>query len=84
MLKSPGRNKSVHHPILSLPSFRTDCVLIRPNRKLLKECILPTILGHFGGTIQGAEVNTGVLFFEKGAPKRRISHYQLDPGRNLG
>lgn len=27
---------------------------------------------------------TVVLFFEKGAPTRRIWFYQLDPGRNLG
>jgi type I restriction enzyme M protein len=25
-----------------------------------------------------------VLFFEKGAPTRRVWYYQLDPGRNLG
>jgi len=25
-----------------------------------------------------------VLFFEKGAPTRRVWFYQLDPGRNLG
>jgi len=25
-----------------------------------------------------------VLFFEKGAPTRKIWYYQLDPGRNLG
>jgi type I restriction enzyme M protein len=29
-------------------------------------------------------VKTVVLFFEKGAPTRRIWYYQLDPGRNLG
>ena len=37
-----------------------------------------------GGTFQGAGVKTVVLFFEKGAPTRRIWYYQLDPGRNLG
>ena len=25
-----------------------------------------------------------VLFFEKGAPTRKIWYYQLDPGRSLG
>ncbi len=25
-----------------------------------------------------------VLFFEKGAPTRKIWYYQLDPGRNMG
>jgi type I restriction enzyme M protein len=29
-------------------------------------------------------VKTVVLFFEKGAPTRRVWFYQLDPGRNLG
>jgi type I restriction enzyme M protein len=29
-------------------------------------------------------VKTVVLFFEKGAPTRKIWFYQLDPGRNLG
>jgi type I restriction enzyme M protein len=29
-------------------------------------------------------VKTVVLFFEKGAPTRKIWYYQLDPGRNLG
>jgi len=36
------------------------------------------------GTFQGAGVKTVVLFFEKGAPTRRIWFYQLDLGRNLG
>jgi type I restriction enzyme M protein len=37
-----------------------------------------------GGTFQGAGVKTVVLFFDKGAPTRKIWYYQLDPGRNLG
>jgi type I restriction enzyme M protein len=37
-----------------------------------------------GGTFQGAGVKTVVLFFEKGAPTRKIWYYQLDSGRNLG
>jgi type I restriction enzyme M protein len=36
------------------------------------------------GTFQGAGVKTVVLFFEKGAPTRKIWFYQLDAGRNLG
>jgi type I restriction enzyme M protein len=36
------------------------------------------------GTFQGSGVKTVVLFFEKGAPTRKIWYYQLDPGRNLG
>jgi type I restriction enzyme M protein len=54
-------------------------------RKLLLEsCNLHTILDCPGGTFQGAGVKTVVLFFEKGAPTRKIWYYQLDPGRNLG
>jgi type I restriction enzyme M protein len=37
-----------------------------------------------GGTFQGAGVKTVVLFFEKGAPTRKVWYYQLDPGRNMG
>jgi type I restriction enzyme M protein len=37
-----------------------------------------------GGTFQGAGVKTVVLFFEKGAPTRKIWFYKLAPGRNLG
>jgi type I restriction enzyme M protein len=29
-------------------------------------------------------VKTVVLFFEKGAPTRKVWFYELDPGRNLG
>ncbi len=36
------------------------------------------------GTFQGAGVKTVVLFFDKGAPTRKIWYYQLDPGRSLG
>jgi type I restriction enzyme M protein len=37
-----------------------------------------------GGVFQGAGVKTVVLFFEKGAPTRKVWFYQLDPGRSLG
>src|SRR5258707_1442447 len=54
-------------------------------RKLLLErCNLHTVLDCPSGTFQGAGVKTVVLFFEKGAPTRKIWFYQLDPGRNLG
>jgi type I restriction enzyme M protein len=36
------------------------------------------------GTFQGAGVKTVVLFFEKGAPTRKVWFYQLKPGRNMG
>ena len=35
-------------------------------------------------TFIGAGVKTVVLFFEKGAPTRKVWYYQLDPGRNMG
>jgi len=53
-------------------------------KQLLESCNLHTVLDCPSGTFQGAGVKTVVLFFEKGAPTRRIWYYQLDPGRNLG
>jgi type I restriction enzyme M protein len=54
-------------------------------RKLLLEtCDLHTVLDCPGGTFQGAGVKTVVLFFNKGAPTRKVWFYQLDPGRSLG
>jgi len=53
-------------------------------QELLENCNLHTILDCPGGTFLGAGVKTVVLFFEKGAPTRKIWYYQLDPGRNLG
>ena len=45
---------------------------------------LHTVLDCPSGTFQGAGVKTVVLFFEKGAPTRKVWYYQLNPGRNLG
>ncbi len=53
-------------------------------RDLLESCNLHTVLDCPGGTFLGAGVKTVVLFFEKGAPTRKIWYYQLDPGRNMG
>jgi type I restriction enzyme M protein len=54
-------------------------------RKLLLEsCNLHTVLDCPGGTFLGAGVKTVVLFFEKGAPTRKVWYYKLDPGRNMG
>ena len=53
-------------------------------RELLETCNLHTVLDCPAGTFLGAGVKTVVLFFEKGAPTRRIWYYQLDPGRSLG
>ena len=62
----------------------SDNASVSLRQKLLSECNLHTVLDCPGGTFQGAGVKTVVLFFEKGAPTRRIWFYQLDPGRNLG
>mgnify|MGYP006287799507 CR=1 FL=1 len=53
-------------------------------QELLESCNLHTILDCPGGTFLGAGVKTVVLFFEKGAPTRKIWYYHLDPGRSLG
>lgn len=53
-------------------------------KELLESCNLHTILDCPGGTFLGAGVKTVVLFFEKGAPTRKIWYYHLDPGRSLG
>ena len=62
----------------------TDNASVSLRKLLLESCNLHTVLDCPGGTFQGAGVKTVVLFFEKGAPTRRIWYYQLDPGRNLG
>jgi type I restriction enzyme M protein len=53
-------------------------------KQLLETCNLHTVLDLPGGTFQGAGVKTVVLFFDKGAPTRKIWYYQLNPGRNMG
>jgi type I restriction enzyme M protein len=62
----------------------TDNASVALRQKLLTDCNLHTVLDCPGGTFQGAGVKTVVLFFEKGAPTRKVWFYQLDPGRNLG
>ncbi|MEI7897878.1 MAG: N-6 DNA methylase, partial [bacterium] len=51
---------------------------------LLDSCNLHTVLDLPGGTFTGAGVKTVVLFFEKGAPTRKVWFYQLNLDRNLG
>jgi type I restriction enzyme M protein len=53
-------------------------------KELLENCNLQTVLDCPGGTFLGAGVKTVVLFFEKGAPTRKVWYYQLDPGRSMG
>ena len=62
----------------------TDNASVSLRKMLLESCNLHTVLDCPGGTFQGAGVKTVVLFFEKGAPTRKVWFYQLDPGRNLG
>jgi type I restriction enzyme M protein len=62
----------------------TDNASTSIRKLLLESCNLHTILDMPGGTFQGAGVKTVVLFFEKGAPTRKVWFYQLNPGRNMG
>ena len=61
-----------------------DNASVSLRKLLLGSCDLHTVLDCPSGTFQGAGVKTVVLFFEKGAPTRKVWYYQLDPGRNLG
>jgi type I restriction enzyme M protein len=81
MLKAGGRGGVV---IKNTFLSNTDNASVNLRKLLLESCQLHTVLDCPGGTFQGAGVKTVVLFFEKGAPTRRIWYYQLDPGRNLG
>jgi type I restriction enzyme M protein len=81
MLKAGGRGGIV---IKNTFLSNTDNASRSLRKLLLEGCNLHTVLDCPGGTFQGAGVKTVVLFFEKGAPTRKIWFYQLDPGRNLG
>jgi len=62
----------------------TDNASVSLRKLLLESCNLHTVLDLPGGTFQGAGVKTVVLFFEKGAPTRKVWFYKLNPGRNMG
>jgi len=62
----------------------TDNASVSLRKHLLESCNLHTVLDCPSGTFQGSGVKTVVLFFEKGAPTRKVWFYQLDPGRNMG
>lgn len=81
ILKAGGRGGVV---IKNTFLSNTDNASVSLRKLLLESCNLHTVLDCPGGTFQGAGVKTVVLFFEKGAPTRRVWFYQLDPGRNLG
>ena len=81
MLKAGGRaGVVIKNTFLS----NTDNASVSLRKLLLESCNLHTVLDLPGGTFHGAGVKTVVLFFEKGAPTRKVWFYQLDPGRNLG
>ncbi|MEA2693544.1 MAG: type restriction enzyme protein [Acidobacteriota bacterium] len=81
MLRAGGRaGVVIKNTFLS----NTDNASVSLRKLLLESCSLHTVLDCPGGTFQGAGVKTVVLFFEKGAPTRKVWFYQLDPGRNLG
>jgi type I restriction enzyme M protein len=81
MLKAGGRGGVV---IKNTFLSNNDNAAMSLRKMLLESCSLHTVLDCPSGTFQGAGVKTVVLFFEKGAPTRKIWYYQLDPGRNLG
>jgi len=62
----------------------TDNASVSLRKLLLENCNLHTVLDLPGGTFTGAGVKTVVLFFEKGAPTRKVWFYQLNLDRNLG
>jgi len=81
MLKAGGRAAIVIKNTFLSNSDNASKAL---RQELLENCNLHTVLDCPGGTFLGAGVKTVVLFFEKGAPTRKIWYYQLDPGRNMG
>ncbi len=81
ILKAGGRGGVV---IKNTFLSNTDNASVSLRKLLLESCNLHTVLDCPGGTFQGAGVKTVVLFFEKGAPTRKVWFYQLDPGRNMG
>jgi type I restriction enzyme M protein len=62
----------------------TDNASVSLRKMLLESCNLYSVLDLPGGTFTGAGVKTVVLFFEKGAPTRKVWFYQLNLDRNLG
>jgi type I restriction enzyme M protein len=80
-LKAGGRGGVV---IKNTFLSNTDNASVSLRKLLVESCNLHAVLDCPGGVFQGAGVKTVVLFFEKGAPTRKIWFYQLDLGRNLG
>jgi len=62
----------------------SDNASVSLRKSLLESADLHTVLDLPGGTFTGAGVKTVVLFFEKGAPTKKVWFYQLNLDRNLG
>lgn len=62
----------------------TDNASVSLRKLLLESCNLHTVLDLPGGTFAGAGVKTIILFFQKGAPTKKVWYYQLNLNRNLG
>jgi type I restriction enzyme M protein len=84
MLKAGGSGGRGGVVIKNTFLSNTDNASVSLRKMLLESCTLHTILDCPGGTFLGAGVKTVVLFFDKGAPTRKVWYYQLDPGRNMG
>ncbi len=81
MLKAGGKaGVVIKNTFLS----NTDNASVSLRKLLLGNCNLHTVLDLPGGAFQGAGVKTVVLFFEKGAPTKKVWFYHLDLERNLG
>lgn len=81
ILKAEGRAGIV---IKNTFLSNTDNASTSLRKLLLENCNLHTVLDLPGGAFQGAGVKTVVLFFEKGAPTKKVWFYQLNLTRNLG
>ncbi len=81
MLKAGGRGGVV---IKNTFLSNTDNASVSLRNLLLESSNLHTVLDCPSGTFHPSGVRTVVLFFNKGAPTRKVWFYQLDPGRNLG
>ena len=81
MVKAGGRGGVV---IKNTFLSNTDNASVSLRKLLLESCNLHTVLDLPGGVFAGAGVKTVILFFEKGAPTRKVWFYQLNLERNLG
>jgi type I restriction enzyme M protein len=62
----------------------TDNASAALRKELLENCNLHTILDVPNGSFQGSGVKTVVLFFEKGAPTRKVWYYKPNLPQTLG